>query len=154
MESKFRLSPVITLLTNQRYEDRNRSKRPIHKDDTINDRNLRSQGTATEKEKDLGGPTKFGPPNRNLSAAKKVTFNDSDEEIDQSERPAPKIRKVPYVDVPPLKATIRSKLNEPVNQDQPVNFGAAYKTKAPVEIGVDIEKLVETPQKQPRRICY
>ena len=102
------------------------------------------QGIAKEREKDLGGQTKFGPPSRNLATAKKVTFNDSDKEIDQSERPAPINRRVPYVDVPPLKATIRSKLNEPVNQDQPVNFGTAYKMKAPVEIGVDIEKLVET----------
>ena len=106
MEPKFRLSPVITSFSNQRYEDRNRSKRPIHKDDTLNDRNLRSQGTAKEREKDLGGQTKFGPPNRNLTTAKKVTFDDSDKEIDQSERPAPNNRRLPYVDVPPLKATI------------------------------------------------
>ena len=62
-----------------------------------------------ERAKDLGGQTKFGPPNRNLTIAKKVTFNDSDKEIDQSERLPPKIRKVPYVDVPLLKATLRSK---------------------------------------------
>ena len=48
------------------------------------------------------------------------------------------------MDIPPLKATVRSQLKEPVNQDQNANFGPAYKTRAPVEVGVDIEKLVDT----------
>lgn len=88
---------------------------------------------------------KIGPPNQGVPVAKKVAFVDPiEEENEPIERPASKFRKVPYVDVPPLKATLRSKLTETVNQDQAPNLGPAYKTKAPVEIGVDIEKLVET----------
>ena len=146
------MSPMITSFANQKYEDRNKSKRAIQSTENINERNLRSQGTAKGQEinfprenKDLGKTMKIGPPVQGAPMAKRVAFIEpNEEESERLERPVSKFRKVPYVDVPPLKATLRSKLAENVNQDQSSIIGPVYKTKAPVEIGVDIEKLVET----------
>jgi hypothetical protein len=50
---------------------------------------------------------------------------------------------LPYVDLPPLKATLRTPVIS-VKGDQIVKNGAAYKSRAPMEVGVDIKKLVES----------
>jgi hypothetical protein len=52
---------------------------------------------------------------------------------------------LPYVDVPPIKATSRVPISDPIRSDQHLpKSGPTYKSRAPVEIGLDIEKLVET----------
>ena len=152
MESKFRMSPMITSFANQKYEDRNKSKRAIHSIENSNERNLRSQGIAKEPENNFprenietGRTMRIGPPSQGAPVAKRVAFIEPVEEgSERLERPLSKFRKVPYVDVPPLKATLRSKMTGNVNHDQSSINEPIYKTKAPVEIGVDIEKLVET----------
>ena len=141
------MSPMITFFVNQKYEDRNRSKRAIHSIENSNERNLRSQGIAKEPENsfpqenlETGRTMKIGPPSQDAPIAKRVVFIEPIEE--ESERL--ESRKVLYMDVPPLKATFRSKMTGSVNHDQSSINELIYKTKAPVEIGVDIEKLVET----------
>jgi len=48
------------------------------------------------------------------------------------------------VDVPPLKTILRNTSSDQIKEAQTPNFGVTYKSRAPVEIGLDIEKLVET----------
>jgi hypothetical protein len=60
------------------------------------------------------------------------------------------VRALPYVDVPPLKPSLPPRTATPVKIDTPVkinqlpNIGPSYKNRAPVETGLDIEKLVES----------
>ena len=52
-------------------------------------------------------------------------------------------KEVPYVDVPPRKVVMRSEpVKENVREDQIAKPGPAYKNQAPVEVGIDVEKLV------------
>ena len=61
-------------------------------------------------------------------------------EVEEKEsEPRPK-KLVPYVDLPPKRVTA---LTEPVKEEMP-KLGPSYKNRAPVEIGLDIEKLVES----------
>jgi hypothetical protein len=53
-------------------------------------------------------------------------------------------RSMPYVDVPLLKATLRTSKSDRIEEDQGTKFGTAYKSCVPVEIGLDLEKLIET----------
>ena len=50
---------------------------------------------------------------------------------------------LPYIDVPPRRTTLRSPVSTPVREDQMTSVGPAYKSQAPVEIGVDIDKIIE-----------
>ena len=90
---------------------------------------------------------KVGPPNKNKERdKKKVEFTGLDEEIPSNKgppSPRAKERMIPYVDVPPLKATVRKSISDPLVEHQTAKIGSAYKSKAPVEIGIDIEGIVE-----------
>lgn len=128
-----------TTLVSSRQEGRNRKQKQVAFDDDKKD-------SATDK-KDV----KRGPPARRRAEAveDEDTEVDEDLELDRT-RLATKAKKellkgkaLPYVDVPPLKAVSRSPVMTPVKEHQISNIGAAYKTRAPVEIGVDIDKIIE-----------
>jgi hypothetical protein len=95
---------------------------------------------------------KVGPPSKQSEVVQKVV---QDNRKDTVEKPAERTREeilkrkaLPYVDVPPLKATLRMPATDPVTHsdtiDQTTKTGPAYKSRAPVEIGLDIEELVKT----------
>ena len=152
MESKFRLSPMMESYASQRLEDRNRDKT---KKKNVNNNNsneeedsrigTRARVAEREREKEKETTT---VPAQTRGPAKKVSF---DERVVSGprivEQPAETITRgktLPYVDVPPLRATLRPPVTEPVKEDQNTKNNPAYKSKAPVEVGLDIERLVET----------
>jgi len=49
----------------------------------------------------------------------------------------------PNVDVPP-KVTVQVPINQVAKENQLAKLGPVYKTRAPVKIGTDIEKLVKS----------
>jgi hypothetical protein len=53
-----------------------------------------------------------------------------------------KVRPRPYVELPPKRVDVPS--NNPVKVDTSPKLGPVYKNRAPVELGLDIEKLVDT----------
>ena len=136
MESKFRLSPMIASQLSQRLEDKDRKQKE----------GMITRGIAA-KNNEKQEKVKIGPPSKKREGEnKKVAFTDSDEEIPRVEENAgnaPKAKALPYVDVPPLKPSIRTPVSDPVKEDQISKFGPAYKSRAPVEVGIDIEKIVE-----------
>jgi hypothetical protein len=126
---------VIALVNSQRFEDRNRSKQ--------------SEGLLTRaavaKNLKTQSNIKIGPPNRQKEVVnKKVAFEDSSKEnpsvTEKTKTTFPKEKALPYVDVPPLGESLRSLINDRVRD---AKIGPAYKSRAPVEAGLDIEKLVE-----------
>jgi hypothetical protein len=138
MASKFRLSPVIASQFPQRLEGQDREKqkeRVTSRGRVIKDsEKIQKQGT--------GPPTKSKGPDK-----KNVTFSDSTEEMarqaERREDSVAKPKSLPFVDVPPLKASVRKPINDLVEEDQMAKFGPSYKSVAPVEIGIDIERLVK-----------
>lgn len=135
---------MINAQLSQRIEDRNRDR---FKETAEAEQNERSRGTVMIG-KETDKPAKIGPPARKGEMAKKVAFTDQ-----SSDEPRPtgksketflRGRGLPYVDVPPLKATLRTSKSDQIKEDQPSKFGQTYKSRAPVEIGLDIEGLVET----------
>jgi hypothetical protein len=93
-------------------------------------------------------PMNLSPPTQSKTVTKKVAFTDPDlDKSDTEERTTNDVRNgrvLPYVDVPPLKATLRTPVIDRSKEDQTTKFGPAYKSRAPVEVGLDIERLVET----------
>ena len=141
MGTKFSLGPAKESFASQRLEDKNRDKNKFTmKTDAYRPSAMKTNKNVTESER-------VGPPTKPNTTAK-ATINESQPESSQSSsepRAVPqKGKTVPYVDVPPIKARLRSAINEPIKVDQAVKFGPTYKSRAPVEIGLDIEKLVES----------
>lgn len=138
MGSKFRLSPMIESYVSQRLEDRNRDKK---KRQVTFDLEERARPGMKEN-------IKMGPPSKKSEVVNKAKIIDLDEEsikvVDETRALHLKGKSLPYVDVPPLKAALRQPVIDPVKSDHIAKFGPAYKSRAPVEIGVDIEKLVES----------
>lgn len=141
MEPKFRLSPMMDAQLSQRLEDKNRDR--LKKLEEAK-RKEESRGTAKGKEREN---QKIGPPAQKSGVVKKVAFVDQDSEqsrpVEKAKDTFLKERSVPYVDVPPLKATLRTSMTDRAKDDLSAKIGPAYKSRAPVEIGLDIEKLVE-----------
>lgn len=140
MGTKFRLSPMIDSLVIQRLEDRSRAKEKK--------RTEVSQKESLERaEKQKEKPIKIGPPAQRSEVVKRavVVAPDSDESRETERRRGPfqKGKSVPYVDVPPFRTSWRSPRIDPVKKDQPVKNDTTYKARAPVELGIDVEKLVE-----------
>lgn len=139
MVTKFRLSPMKAIYMSHRPEDKKREKtvRFVEVED-----NADAQGTAKKSPHGL----RIGPP------AKKKEVVDQNPETDKNKvRSADRIKELhlrgkgmPYVDVPPLKANWRSPVSDPIKETQDNRLVPAYKSRAPVELDVDIEKLVES----------
>jgi len=86
---------------------------------------------------------KIGPPNRKKDVVPKpVTVEEHGGAGTPSKNTKmnPKEKALPYVDVPPLSNSLRSLINDHVKD---AKIGPVYKSRAPVEAGLDIEKLVE-----------
>jgi hypothetical protein len=151
VETKFRLSPVIEDAFSQRLEGRDREK--IRKGDEFpnkkSDRVTRSMESRQEDTSILSvkGKGVLHEGNRNQRA--------------EGTKPASNL--LPYVDVPPIRPTIRpmavtadgqdqsDRREKPLDRehrtdrrDDPVAGRPAYKARAPVETGLDIEKIVES----------
>jgi hypothetical protein len=138
MEPKFLEGPVIASLSSQRLEGKKREQKE----------RIVTRSVAVENEEN---PIKqrIGPPAKKSELApKKVVFEESLEEVPRTNDKVKEVRAkgklLPYVDIPPLKAILRSPVTTPVKEDQPTKIGPAYKSRAPVEVGIDIEKIVES----------
>jgi hypothetical protein len=134
---------MICAQLSQRIEDRNRDR--LKKAAEAAGRNEHARGTAKEKERE--NHIKIGPPSQKGEVRKKVAFDqdlEKSRQIEKTKETFPKSRSLPYVDVPPLKATLRTSKNDQIREDHTSKMGPAYKSRAPVEIGLDIERLVET----------
>jgi hypothetical protein len=131
--AKFLLGPVKESYISRRPEDKDRDKNK-----TLKPKFTTSEQVSTHK---------TGPPHKRNEVTKKVTFIEPEnsstrEKLDQ---PSKAVRHVPYVDIPPSKVTARTPVNGEITEiDEIAKSGPAYKTKAPVEVGLDIEKLVDT----------
>ena len=141
MGAKFRLSPMIDSLISQRLEDRNQEKEKKRAEAS-----QRESSGGAEKRRE--NPIKIGPPTQKSEVVKRVAFVEpnSDEPGTMEKRKETSQRgvRVPYVDVPPLRTSWRSPRVDPAKKDQTAKAETTYKTRAPVELGIDIEKLVET----------
>lgn len=115
MGAKFRLSPKIDAQLSQRTEGKLRDKQ---KKNNLNNLNKKQTVPEVPKEKEAEATDGAKPADGNK----------------------PTVRRVPYVDLPPRRMT---KVTEPVNQSQPKEE-PTYKNRAPVEMGLDIEKLVDS----------
>jgi len=107
-----------------------------------------TRGAAAAMKNDQITKQKLGTPATKSEVVKKtVAFVEPEEEEPQTSdklRDNLKGKPLPYVDVPPIKASLRAPVNDQPKGDQFAKLGPAYKSRAPVEIGVDIEKLVES----------
>ena len=137
------MSPMIEQQLSQRLEDKNRDRLKRAAEE---ERNRLQRGTAKEKERE--NTIKTGPPARKSEVVKKVAFADQDPDksrpVDKTKENFLKGKSMPYVEVPPLKATLRTQKPDQEKDDQTSKFGPTYKSRAPVEFGLDIERLVET----------
>ena len=142
MGAKFRLSPKIDAQLSQRTEGKIRDKQNAQV--TQNNKNTKISTRKTTKQKAREEPEELETEQNESPQNEKGT----------SDQIATR-RLIPYVDLPPKKLT------GPVNQSQKSMTSQAikdtsdvitkeepiYKNRAPVEIGLDIEKLVESLMK-------
>lgn len=130
---------MIALLLSQRLEDKNRDKGKKKVAFVPGEQNT---NIPPQKENWRSGPP---PKGRRVTEASENYDRDKDktEIIESSKEAFLRSRSLPYVEIPPLKATLRTPEKETANNDQNTKIGPAYKSQAPVEHGVDIEKLVE-----------
>lgn len=151
MEPKFRLSPMIDACLSQQLEDRSRDrlKRVPEQRQSIS-RGVKDKGRPQENARDEGQNVslKIGPPMQKTEVVKKIKFVEPDLEKSRATNEtvgiSQKGRSLPYVDVPPLRTILRTSKTDVVKEDQNPKIGSSYKSRAPVELGLDIEKLVDT----------
>jgi hypothetical protein len=125
MGAKFRLSPKIDAQLSQRTEGKTRDKtitKTLPKDKTQNKVSTRAMKT------------------RALADQAEI---EEIEELPDNDQQRPTSRSIPHVGLAPKKLI---SVTGPVNQSQPKEE-PAYKNRAPVELGLDIEKLVESLMK-------
>lgn len=111
-----------------------------------NDGKIVTRAVAAGARENIERP-KIGPPaNKSSGKAKTVTFSAPDAEtprpVNHVKEDLLKSKSHPYVDVPPIKPALRESMTDPVKGDQVTRFGPVYKSRAPVEMDVDIEELV------------
>ena len=162
MGAKFRIGPMIDVFQYQRLEDHSRNRYPT-----------RSRQAEKEKEKDKRKVAVEAPPspeNEGASPrpAKSAEKSDGDETATSARTPSKLIKALPYVDVPPLRSALKpATLTAPVsarnvrmtseavpsdngiilndkNDTNDIPKGEpAYRSRAPVEAGLDIEGIVD-----------
>ena len=123
---------MIALVNSHRLEDRQRNK-------AIEGLVTRAAAAKIQKTHNM----KIGPPNRKKDVVPKPTTveeHDGAGTLSGNTKTNPKEKALPYVDVPPLSDSLRSLINDRVKN---AKIGPVYKSRAPVEAGLDIEKLVE-----------
>lgn len=161
MGTKFRIGPMIDVFQYQRLEDHSRNRYPT-----------RSRQAEKEKEKRKvaveeipPSPEKGGASTQPVKSTKEP---DSDEIATSARTPSKLIKALPYVDVPPLRSALKPvTLTAPVsarkvrmtsetdqtdsdvilndrNDMNDIPKGEpAYRSRAPVEAGLDIEGIVD-----------
>lgn len=124
---------MITLAHSQRLEDRNKGKTSeglVTRAASRNQKNNNNEKTGT-------------PNSKRDQVSRKVTFvegNTPEETVTEKAKVAyPKEKALPYVDVTPLGESLKAT----ISAHRDTKIGPAYKNLAPVEVGLDIEKLVE-----------
>ena len=131
MGAKFRLSPKIDAQLSQRTEGKTRDKQ-----NTQNAQKSKNLKISKKTQK----PKAPEEPEESEESESEPTENPQN--VTRNSEQITTRRLVPYVDLPPKKQTpvtepvIRNQANEPV-----------YKNRAPVEMGLDIEKLVDSLMK-------
>jgi hypothetical protein len=137
MESKFQLSPMIASQLSQRLEGR------VGRKET---EGMVTRGVALRNTENIQ-KYKTGPPvKKNELEKKKVAFVEPDPEVPRADKHNGlrlKSKAVPYVEIPPLRVAARVPEDDPIIEEQNTKIGPAYKSRAPVEIGLDIERIVE-----------
>lgn len=124
MGAKFRISPRIDAQLSQRTEGKIRDK-------TIT--------KAQTKDQKLDRARRAIPENTKIpEVSEEIETENKDGEPTGTRRSTSRL--VPYVDLAPRKVT---KVTEPVNQSQSKEE-PRYKNRAPVEVGLDIEGLVDS----------
>jgi len=148
---------MIDVFHSQRLEDQSRNRYPT-----------RSRQAEKEKEKDKRRVTEeeMSPSKFKGGTSAKTVEEDKDADSDRTLAPSKSAKALPYVDVPPLRSVLKpTTLTAPVNAnarkaivtsvtDESVGDSIdrnkvmpkgelAYKSRAPVEAGLDIESIVE-----------
>ena len=120
------------MVNSHRLEDRQRNK-------AIEGLVTRAAAAKIQK---IHNKMKIGPPNRKKDVVSRPTIEERNKMGAPSEntKTNPQEKALPYVDVPPLSDSLRSLINDCVKD---AKIGPVYKSRAPVEAGLDIEKLVE-----------
>ena len=99
----------------------------------------RAKSKNTKENSHIPAP-RLGPPTKKAAEPKKVSFTEPVEQA-STENPMP-TRVAPNVELSPK---VDKRLTQPVKDDTFTKYNpTAYKSRAPVELGLDIEKLVET----------
>lgn len=134
MGTKFLLSPMRDNSTSQIPEDLDKEMKftsyTLH--------NTRSKTRA----KDLPNSNAKVGPQKRRTEAKQVSFVEPTTGAPRASLTSIPVRSEPNKDMSPDIDDSRS--TQPVNHDSTPKSGPTYKSKAPVELGLDIEKLVET----------
>jgi hypothetical protein len=128
---------VIESLVSRRLEGDHRSEKKVAFD---------LENEARQKARENKIMWKKGPPAGQSRVEETITDKDLTVDINRmakAKEVSQKGKTTPHVDVP-SKATVRVPINPIGKDNQLVKQGPVYKTRAPVEIGVDIEKLVES----------
>jgi hypothetical protein len=135
VEPKFRSSPVSATLVSSRQEGRTRQQKRVAFDLAENERAPIPQ------------TIKKGPPLKLSEQTEKT--HDRDLELDRGRISTKakaeflKRKALPYVDVAPIRTNVRSPVTTPVKEDQMPKLGPAYQSRAPVEEGLDIERIIK-----------
>ena len=162
MGAKFRIGPMIDVFQYQRLEDHSRNRYPT-----------RSRQAEKEKEKDKRKVAVEAPPSPENEGAsprpvKSTEKSDGDETATSARTPSKLIKALPYVDVPPLRSALKPATltatvsarnvrmtSETVQSDNGIILNdkndtndipkgePAYRSRAPVEAGLDIEGIVD-----------
>lgn len=132
---------MIAPSLSQRLEGGNRDKQKEKPTERMVTRGVAKENSENIQKHKIGPP-----PKKSEVAPKKVAFEPSSETVPKPRHDGlgAKGKTLPYIDVPPLKSSLRAPVTESVKTDQNSKNGPVYKSIAPVEIGVDIEKLVES----------
>lgn len=130
----------MTTFVARRSEDLNKKSQ----DSTDNQYQTRSKKVTFEKEKEVEKNQKerTRKPLRQETSRIEEVEESEDEEVGVAAPISSKRRELPYVEVPPLKTVPRTvtQVTKGLAAERPTQ---AYKSRAPVEEEVDIEKLVE-----------
>jgi hypothetical protein len=124
--TKFRLSPKIDAQLSQRTEGKNRDEQY-----------LKTRQSSKKQEKKNAKAKRVEVPKEDEQEEPPTSIEAEPPPVSEQ---SPTSRRVPYVDLPPKRMAA---VTVPVNQSQP-KADLTYKNRAPVEMGLDIEKLVDS----------
>jgi hypothetical protein len=130
---------MMTTFVAQRSEDLNKKSQG----GAENPHQTRSKKGVFEKEKEVEKIQKDKSKKQTRQETPRIEeVSESEDEVEAVAPTTSKRRELPYVEVPPLKVVARAvtQIAKGVTTERPPQ---AYKSRAPVEEEVDIEKLVE-----------